>query len=88
MGKRLAAVNRKKREVKKREEQVQLEKSGVNQYYGTGDGTILAVGVIGDLSYYIYRTKKGKEVKNVSMSHNPTISQPLPRPQTNKFQMD
>ena len=37
-GKRLAAINRKKREVKKREEQAQLERtaSGVNQYYGIG----------------------------------------------------
>ena len=37
-GKRLAAINRKKREAKKREEQAQLEKtaSRVNQYYGIG----------------------------------------------------
>ena len=42
-GKRLAAINHKKREAKKREEQEQLEKtagrgfaSGVNQYYGIG----------------------------------------------------
>ena len=37
-GKRLAAINRKKREAKKREKQVQLERttSGVNQYYGIG----------------------------------------------------
>ena len=37
-GKRLAAINHKKREAKKREEQVQLEKttSRVNQYYGIG----------------------------------------------------
>ena len=35
-GKRLAAINRKKREVKKREEQVQLERttSRMNQNYG------------------------------------------------------
>ena len=33
-GKRLAAINCKKREVKKREEQSQLEKIRVNQYYG------------------------------------------------------
>ena len=46
---------------------------------------ILALGVIGSLAYYIYRSKKGKEV---SMPCNPTISQPLPRPQTNKFEMD
>ena len=35
-GKRLAAVNHKKREAKRREEQAQLAKSGVNQYYGIG----------------------------------------------------
>ena len=36
VGKRLAEHNHKKREAKKREEQVQLEKSRVNQYYGMG----------------------------------------------------
>ena len=40
------------REAKKREEQVKLEASGVNQYYGIG--TVIALGVIGGLSYYIY----------------------------------
>ena len=35
-GKRLAESNHKKREAKKREEQVKLEASGVNQYYGIG----------------------------------------------------
>ena len=55
-GKRLAESNHKKREVKKREEQVKLEASGVNQYYGIG--AVLALGVIGGLGYYIYRTKK------------------------------
>ena len=49
VGKRLAAINHKKREVKKREEQAQLEKSGVNQYYGIG--AVLTVGVIGGLGY-------------------------------------
>ena len=51
-GKRLAAINRKKREAKKREEQAQLEKTGVNQYYGIG--AVIALGVIGGLGYYIY----------------------------------
>ena len=58
-GKRPAAINRKKREAKKREEQAQLEKttSRVNQYYGIG--AILALGVIGGLGYCIYWSKKG-----------------------------
>ena len=56
-GKRLAAINCKKRDAKKREEQAQLERIGVNQYYGFG--TILALRVIGGLGYYIYRSKKG-----------------------------
>ena len=41
-GKRLAAINHKKKEVKKREEQAQLENSGVNQYYRVG--AVIAVG--------------------------------------------
>ena len=60
-GKRLAESNRKKREAKKREEQVKLEASGVNRYYGIG--TVLALGVIGGLGYYIYRTKIGEQPK-------------------------
>ena len=65
-GKRQAAINHKKREVKKREE---AQNGGMNQYYGTGfshafsAGAVIAVGVIGGLGYYIYQTKKG-EVPN------------------------
>ena len=55
-GKRLAESNHKKREAKKKEEQSKFEKSGVNQYYGIG--AVLALGVIGGLGYYNYRTKK------------------------------
>ena len=80
-GKRLAESNRKKREAKKREEQVKLEVSGVNQYYGIG--AVLALGVIGSLGCYIYRTKKGEQ---------PQQNNPKPHPQTqaqtNKFEMD
>ena len=59
-GKRLAAINRKKREVKKRED---AQNGGMNQYYGIG--AILAVGVIFGLGYYIYRTKKGQVSQEV-----------------------
>ena len=101
-GKRLAAINHKKREAKKREEQAQLERaagwgfaSGVNQYYGIG--AVIAVGVIGGLGYYIYQTNKG-EVPNRALQapapRSPPSQQLLggavwpPRPQTNKFEMD
>ena len=75
-GKRLAESNRKNREVKK---QVKLEASGVNQYYGIG--AVLALGVIGGVGYYIYRTKKGEQ---------PQQDKPHPQtqPQINKFEMD
>ena len=78
-GKRLAESNRKKREAKKREEQVKLEASRVNQYYGIG--AVLALGLIGGLGYYIYRTKKGEQPQR----NNPKLH---PQPQTNKFEMD
>ena len=78
-GKRLAESNRKKREAKKKEEQSKLEKSGVNQYYGIG--AVLALGVIGGLGYFIYRTKK------VEQQNNPK-PHPQMQPQTNKFEMD
>ena len=78
-GKRLAESNCKKREAKKREEQVKLEASGVNQYYGIG--AVLALGVIGGLGYHIYQTKKGDQPQQ----NNP---KPHPQPQTNKFELD
>ena len=54
-GKRLAAHSRKKRE-EQRKEQVQLEKSGVNQYHRIG--AVLALGVIGGLGYQERRSTK------------------------------
>ena len=92
-GKRLAESNCKMREVKKREEQVKLEASGVNQYYGIGAVkgpagsrmlyVLLALGVIGGLGYYIYRSKKVEQPKQ----NNPK-SEPQTQPQANKFEMD
>ena len=84
-GKRLAAINCKKREVKKREEQAQLEKSRVNQYYGIE--AVIALGVMGGLGYYIYRSKKGPSPREVTMpaSQRPRSQAQL---QTNKFEMD
>ena len=67
--------------MKKREEQAQLEKSRVNQYYGLG--AILALGVIGGLGYCIYQTKKGgwgEEQPSNSQQNDPL--------KTNKFEMD
>ena len=78
-GKRMAESNHKKREAKKREEQVKLEASGVNQCYGIG--AVLALRVIGGLGYYIYQTKKVEQPKQ----NNP---KPHPQSQTNKFEMD
>ena len=90
MGKRLAAHNRKKRE-EQRKEQVQLEKRGVNQYYGIG--AVIALGVIGGLGYYIYRSKKGGQGEE--QPSNPQQNNPKPHPQaiaaqlqTNKCEMD
>ena len=77
-GRRLAESNRKKREVKK---QAKLEASRVNQYYGIG--AVLALGVIGGLGYYIYRTKKVEQPQqNNPKPHSQT------QPQTNKLEMD
>ena len=73
-GKRLAESNCKKREAKK---QAKLKAIGVNQYYGIG--AVLALGVIGGLGYYIYRTKKVEQ---------PQQNKPRLQPQTNKFEMD
>ena len=65
----------------KKREQAKLEASGVNQYYGIG--AVIALGVIGGLGYYIYRSKKGEQPEqNNSKPH------PQTQPQTNKFEMD
>ena len=86
-GKRLAAINCKKREVKKREEQAQLERtaSGVNQYYGIR--AVIALGMISGLGYYIYQSKKGgwgeEQPSSNSQQNNPKQSA-----QSNKFEMD
>ena len=77
-GKRLAKYNRKKRE----EQKSKVLTS--SQYYSVG--AVIAVGVIGGLGYYLYKAKKG-EVKDVSVSCNPTVSQ-QPRPHNNKFEME
>ena len=89
VGKRLAAHNCKKREVKEREEQVKLEKtaSGVNQYYGIG--AVIALGVIGGLGYYIYQTKKGEQPSNPQQNNlKPHLQAIAVQPQSNKFEMD
>ena len=70
--------------MKKREEQAQAEKGEVNQYYSIG--VLLAVGVIGGLGYYIYRTKRGEVLPQIQPNNPP--NQPSARPQTNKFEMD
>ena len=72
-GKRLAAHNRKKRE-EQRKEQVQLEKSGVNQHYGIG--AVLALGVIYSLGYYIYQSRKGPVLREVMMPASKQASTP------------
>ena len=79
-GKRLAESNRKKREAQKRE-QAKLETSGENQYYGIR--AVIALGVIGGLGYYIYRSKKGEQPQQ----NNPK-PYPQMQPQTNKFEID
>ena len=75
-GKRLAESKEKRTTIKIRE-------SGhwrpVNQYYGIG--AVLSLGVIGDLGYYIYQSKKGEQQNNPK-------PHPQMQPQTNLFEMD
>ena len=80
-GKRLAAINLKKREAKKREE---AQNGGVSQYHGIG--AVIAVGVIGGLGYYINQAKKGEASGEVP--NNPPTQPSPPVRQTNKFEMD
>ena len=81
-GKRLAESNHKKREAMIRE-QAKLEASGVNQCYGIG--SVKALGVIGGLGYYIYRSKKVEQPQSEAQRNKP---KPHPQPQINKFEVD
>ena len=82
-GKSLAIHSCKKR----KEQKVQSEaQRGVSQYDGIG--AVLAVGVIGGLGYYIYRTKKGEVLTQQSSHTQPSNPTQQSRPQTNKFEMD
>ena len=80
-GRRLAAHNCKKRELKAQSEAKSEE---VNQYYGIG--AVIAVGVIGGLGYYIYRTKQSLHTQSNNPHHHPPKQPPCP--QSNKFEMD
>ena len=57
----------------------------MNQYYGIG--VVIALGVIGGLGYYIYRTKKVEQPKQNNPKPHPQ-RQAQTQPQTNKFEMD
>ena len=81
VGKRLAAINRKEREAKKRKE---AQNGRVSQYYSIR--AVIAVGVIGGLGYYIYQARKGEASGEVP--NNPPNQPSLPVRQTNKFEMD
>ena len=89
-GKRLAEHNRKKIEAKKKEEQAQLERIGVNQYYGIR--AVIALGVIGGLGYYIYQSRKGEVPNRDPWPPAPLNPPQQPRPQVqlqiNKFEME
>ena len=74
--KRLAVHSRRKRE------KLKVQKSEVNQYYGIG--AVLAVGVIGGLGYYIYRTKKAQRPLHTQQNNPPK----QPSTKTNKLEMD
>ena len=77
-GKRLAAINHKKRE--------EAQNGGMNQYYGIG--AVIAVGAIGGLGYYIYQSKKGQVSQEVPNSPTPQNHPQQQCPQTYKFEMD
>ena len=94
VGKRLAALNRKRREVqnvKTTEWRAASEgpSGGMSQYYSIGfsysfsAGAVLAVEVIGGLGYHIYQFKEAQQP-----SHPQQNSPPKQPPKSNKFEMD
>ena len=77
-GKRLAVYNHRKREEKKAQTAERGAASKLNQYYGIK--AVLAVGVIGGLGYYIYRTKKGQDTTRWGASTSGEVPNNLPKP--------
>ena len=77
-GKRLAKYNHRKREEKKAQTVEQGAASKLNQYYGIK--AVLAVGVIGGLGYYIYRTKKGQATTRRGASTSGEVPNNPPKP--------
>ena len=76
--KRLAEYNHRKREeLKVQKSEVEPKLTSSTCY---GIGAVLAVGVIGGLSYYIYQAKVNAVVPPQQPSH--------PCPQTNEFEME
>ena len=71
--------------VREKRQQAKLEANGVNQYYEIG--AVIALGVIGGLGYYIYRSKKGEQPEQNNPKPQPQ-RQAQTQPQTNKFEMD
>ena len=69
---------------RKKGEELKAQKSEGSQYYGIG--AVLAVGVIGELGYYLYQAKKGED----NVVSPPLQPQPNKQPstRTNKFQME
>ena len=84
VGRRLTKYNHKKREELNAQKSEELKaqkseelKSEVSQYFSVG--TVLAVGVIGGLSYYLYQAKANNVVPSPPQQ---------PRPQAKKLEME
>ena len=79
-GKRLAASNPRKRE----ELKAQRERETKLTYYGAG--AVIAIGVLGVISYYVYEFKTPKETP-VNQPKESPVHQPK-ETSANKFDMD
>ena len=80
VGKRLAEFNHRRKEAELAEKsEAQKSKPNLSQAYGVG--AVIAVGVLGLLSYYIYQGDNNASAKV-------TPAEVQPQKQENKFQME
>ena len=82
-GKRLAEHNRRKREELARMKAQKRESESKLTYYGAG--AVVAIGVLGVISYYVYKSKTPKETP-VNQQKEAPVHQPKETP--DKFSMD
>ena len=86
----MAEYNRRKRGELTKAQKIKIDrKLTLSQYYGAG--AVVAIGALGILGYYVYRSKKGDATKVTPVHQSKKVDvTPVPssEPQIHKFEME